>query len=114
MCDTLTQMFHPPKGLGVSRRGTRYIKRVFGVYQSTGADFTRTWDRDCNAARNIVQNFRHLVTHGRMPIAFDRSVEPAKPPSCSYRYFWREDKVKFSRWLEAADIAPDGGGIAQG
>jgi hypothetical protein len=108
-----TRMFHPVRGLGVSRSGTRYIKRVFGVYQSTGADFTRTLDRDCNAARNIVQNFRYLLTHGRMPAAFQRSVEPTKPPSCSYRYHWREGKEKFSRWLEAADIAPDGDGLAK-
>lgn len=100
--ETQTRMFHPPKELAVSRSGKRYIKWVYGIYQSTSPGYTCTWDRDCNAARNIVKNFRHLYEQGEMPVAFRRDADVAPERACLYRYRWMKDKKKFFRWIDAA------------
>lgn len=104
-------MFHPPKDLAVNETtGKQYIRRVWGLYHSVTVGYTATWDRDCNAARNIVKNFRYKYEHGEMPHAFRRDVKPEAPKSCRYTYRWRDDKRKFTRWLAAAEIATGNSG----
>ena len=95
---THTLMYHPPKEEAVSKSGKRYLRKVFGLYQRSAPGSTRLWNRDVNAARNIVLNFRHVYEHGVMPEPFRRGVVLDKPVSLEYK--WRKHNNKFLRWRE--------------
>lgn len=101
--NTHTLMYHPPKEEAVSTSGKRYLRKVFGLYQRSAPGSSRLWNRDVNAARNIVLNFRHVYTHGVMPEPFRRGVVLDKPVSLSYK--WRRDNNKFLRWREPLILA---------
>jgi len=100
-------MHHPPKqpskrekpaALQRVAEGKAYTRRVFGIYQcSSKPGYSCTWNRDVNAAINIVQNFRTLCEHGDVPEAFRRGVKLSPPPSLKYRYTWNAEKNNFKR-----------------
>ena len=101
---TKTLMFHPPhqpsnkeKAKAEEVDGKLFLKRTFGIYQSSGPGYSRTWNRDVNAAINIVQNFRYLYEHGEMPLEFRRGVVNAVPDSLKRRYKWLQDTNSFER-----------------
>jgi len=95
---THTLMFHPPKEEAVSTSGKRYLRKVFGLYQRASPGSSRLWNRDINAARNIVLNFRYVYTHGVMPEPFRRGVVLDKPVSLDFK--WRKNNNNFLRWRE--------------
>ena len=98
--NTKTLMYHPPKEQAISKNGYKYIRRVYGIYQSTSPGYTCTWNRDVNAAINILKNFRYKYEHGEMPLQFQRGVILEKPISARYKYRWLPITKKFERWLE--------------
>jgi hypothetical protein len=102
---TKTLMYHPPKEEAVSKNGKRYLRRIYGLYQSSASGYSHLWNRDCNAARNIVMNFRHLYETGAMPPAFRRETVLPVPVSLAYK--WRRSAVGrgFLRWREPLILA---------
>jgi len=99
------RMYHPPKELAVNKRtGAKYVRRVYGLYQRSAPGVSRLWNRDVNAARNIVLNFRHVMEHGVMPEHFRREVEVDHPISCSYRWRVLPDGT-FLRWRKPQILA---------
>ena len=101
-------MYHPPKETAVNpRTGATYVKKVYGLYQRSSPGVTRTWNRDVNAARNIVLNFSHRMKHGCLPMPFQRGTALVQPASCSYKWKKHTEKEnKFQRWREP-HIGPD-------
>lgn len=108
---TRTRMYHPVSffkgGVGqrFSKKGKPYVRRVNGIYQCSSPGHTCTWDRDCNAARNIVQNYRTLMTEGDFPVEFRRSTASLRPEGSSfYKYALRPDRGCFSVWIDSASF----------
>jgi hypothetical protein len=97
---TRTLMFHPPKEEAVNKNGKRYLRRIYGLYQSSASGYSHLWNRDCNAARNIVMNFRHLYEDGTMPEQFRRETVLDVPVSLSYKWRRSADGRSFTRWRE--------------
>ena len=97
---TKTLMFHPPKEEAVSKNGKRYLRRIYGLYQSSASGYSHLWNRDCNAARNIVINFRHLYENGEMPVQFRRETVLDVPMSLTYKWRMRPNGHGFIRWRE--------------
>ena len=95
---TRTSMYHPPKETAVNKNGKSYLRRVYGLYQSSMPGYSRTWNRDCNAAINIAAVYRHTYETGRPPPEFSRSHcgRPTPAWAC-YNYTWLVDKNKFKR-----------------
>jgi len=93
--NTRCLMHHPPKEQAISKNGIVYVRRVFGIYQSSKAGYSCTWNRDVNAAINIVNNFRYKYDHGEMPQEFQRGVKLSASTSLRYKYRWCEEKKKF-------------------
>ena len=102
--NTHQMMHHPPKEMGVSKYGKPYLRRVYGLYQSSASGYTYLWNRDENAARNILLNFKYKYAHGTMPAPFQRGTELTKPLSCTYKYSAKESGG-FSRWHEPLILA---------
>jgi len=105
--DTHDVMYHPPKEMAVSKYGKCYLRRVFGLYQSSSSGYSRMWNRDCNAARNILLNFRRKYETGAVPAPFQRGTkhdELSKPAACSYKYSAKAGGG-FSRWREPLILA---------
>ena len=96
-----TIMHHPPQKEAVSRSGRIYLKRVYGLYQSSASGYSRLWNRDCNAARNILLNYRHVLLHGEFPVEFRRETRDlAVPKACRYKYKPKPPPdLAFKRWL---------------
>jgi hypothetical protein len=107
------RMFHPPKELSINKKGQRYVRYLYGIYQSVSPGYSRPWNRDCNAAINIYKNFRHLSTFGNLPEMFRRTTTLGPSVADSYsRYRWNDKKKKFIRWptpLIAPNAEPTGG-----
>jgi hypothetical protein len=97
---TKTLMFHPPKEMAVSKHGKHYLRRIYGLYQSSASGYSHLWNRDCNAARNILINFRSLYETGVMPEQFRRETVLATPVSLTYRWRRSADGRSFTRWRE--------------
>ena len=101
---TKTLMHHPPKELAANKNGKLYIKRVYGIYQSSSSGYSCTWNRDVNAAINILKNFRHKYINGEMPREFQRGVKLDVPTALRYRYRCPSaSSKKFTRWLAATE-----------
>ena len=95
---TRTAMYHPPKEMAVNKNGKSYLRRVYGLYQSSMPGYSRTWNRDCNAAINIAAVFRHTYETGAPPPEFSRSYCGRPTPAWAYyNYTWLVDKNKFKR-----------------
>ena len=104
-------MYHPPKEMAVDKNGKRYLRRVYGLYQSSMPGYSRTWNRDCNAAINIVVNYRHTYDTGAPPVEFSRSFCGRPTPEWGqYNYVKFDGENRFKRWREPLKSA-DGGGI---
>ena len=85
----------PSRGSRKAKRSRN--KRVFGIYQSSKPGYTCTWNRDVNAAINIVNNFRTLHETGDVPLEFRRGIKLVSPPSSRYRDVWNSKKNNFTR-----------------
>ena len=95
---TRTAMYHPPKEMAVNKNGKSYLRRVYGLYQSSMPGYSRTWNRDCNAAINIAAVYRHTYETGAPPPEFSRSYCGRPTPAWAYyNYTWLVDKNKFKR-----------------
>ena len=82
-----TRMVHPPQmEMVCPRSGKTFTRVIFGVYQNCESGASRLWNRDVNAARNMVQNYRHLYEHGELPLNFRRGVDVADSAAAVYRY----------------------------
>jgi hypothetical protein len=92
--DHYRMVIHPPKNIGERKDGVRFVRRNNGISQvSLSKDefpnrgFSKTWNRDINAARNIRQNYRMKYETGSVPIEFTREITKLQEPrSYSYKY----------------------------
>ncbi len=69
-----------------------------GLYVCSGPNCHRTWDRDINAAINILLVHRYRIdNNGRVPPAFDRALI-IPPAARQYRYdeFTPDEKATLS------------------
>ena len=64
------------------------------------AGYSYLWNRDINAALNILQNYQYFGIHGCVPEPFQRGYELPSPARI-YRYTKKEDGRGFNRWLIA-------------
>jgi hypothetical protein len=84
-------LYSPPQQMMevVLRNGRvrRFLKRVHGLKQCVCAGYSHLWNRDKNAAINILQNFLSECTVGMVPERFRRGGAPlVKPKSLFYGY----------------------------
>ena len=104
-------MFSPPKEI-VEREqndGTvkRYLKRVYGLKQCASTGNSRLWNRDKNAAINILQNYRSVCNTGQLPERFRRGFHLVKPKCLYYGYRNRAGGgVGFTRFMLRGWVEP--------
>jgi len=103
--NTHAVMHHPPKEMAVSKFGKPYLRRVYGLYQSSASGYSHLWNRDCNAARNILLNFRYKYEHGTVPGPFLRGALLPMPKACYYKYAAKAGGGFKRLWRDAADPA---------
>jgi hypothetical protein len=92
--DLYRMVIHPPKDIKERKDGVRFVRRNNGISQiSLSKDefpdhgFSKTWNRDINAARNIRQNYRMKYETGSVPIEFTRDIKKLpEPHAYSYKY----------------------------
>jgi hypothetical protein len=51
------------------------VKRIYGLYTHSSACRTNTWNRDVNAAINMIQIVNSLIDFGEIPWEFRKDVE---------------------------------------
>ena len=94
-------MYHPPGGVKKDRTGVERIRRVFGHKQCSFPGFSVRWNRDINAAINILKAFIYLYEHGELPWEFRRSTDAASLvccPAADYKYAQVQDSFAYRRW----------------
>jgi hypothetical protein len=89
-------VIHPSKKIYTRRsEGAQFVQQNNGISQISlsksefgGSGFSRTWNRDINAARNIRQNYRALYENGHLPDIFTRGKVEQVPENraSSYKY----------------------------
>ena len=86
----------------------RYLKRIHGMKQCASSGLSYLWNRDKNAAVNILQNFVLMCTTGEIPERFRRGGAPlVKPRSLFYGYRNRPGgEVGFSRFMMRGWVEP--------
>ncbi len=69
-------MQNPPQKWAEKKNtpGQFYCQRVYGLYQCVGTGNSKTYNRDKNAARNILSNFLYARVNGDVPLAFQRTT----------------------------------------
>ena len=100
-------MYHPPKCMGINRYGRPFLKRIYGFYLASAPGSSTLWNRDENAAINILKNFLATRRDGAPPAAFRRETQLEPTHACGYRYVARAEDGGcgggFRRWHRAAD-----------
>ena len=89
------EMHHPPQRMveipnstnWETKKAKYYCRRVNGLYQSSSSGRSILWNRDNNAARNILINFYEKYNTGLVLLEFRRDYKAeSKPKSCGYKY----------------------------
>lgn len=83
------KMFSPPKEMVVKELGNdmgqrSYLKRIQGLKQSGSSGSSYLWNRDKNAAINILQNFLADCFYGGRDARFRRGGAQEPKPRCLY------------------------------
>ena len=104
---SVSTVIHPPKDIKERKDGVRFVRRNNGISQISlskeefpDRGFSKTWNRDINAARNIRQNYRMKYETGSVPIEFTREIKKLpEPRAYSYKYSIHQDGVTIIRQL---------------
>lgn len=95
----------PKQGEFVNKMGRAYVPRVHGILQAPVPGNSVTWNRDVNAAINIVNLFKYRYDTGDVPVPFRRSTpKPVGYKWQRYVYARVEGSKRFKRTL--ADVKP--------
>jgi transposase len=76
------------------------IRRVHGHMQCAFPGYSVRWNRDINAAINILLNFRYLYKHGELPWEFRRSTDTSslqRSPAADRKYSRVEGEKGYRR-----------------
>ena len=82
-------MYNPVGMMKKDKKGVLRMRRVHGHMQCSDKNYSVRYNRDINAAINILALFRYLYEHGELPFAFRRSTKPTEldcPASTRYKY----------------------------
>ena len=104
-------LYSPPKEIVEKelRNGGRshYLKRVQGLKQCASPGSSYLWNRDKNAAINILQNFVSMSLNGEVNERFRRGFDLEKPRSFYYGYVNRMNGgAGFKRYMMRGWVEP--------
>ena len=79
-----------------------HVRTVYGLYQASFLGYKKLWNRDHNAAINIVHIYRSLVEFKKEPFEFRREVKLFEnknyvPDSCAYKYQINKETTNSTR-----------------
>jgi hypothetical protein len=95
-------MYNPPGAVKKDRKGVLRLRRVHGHMQCSFPGHSVRWNRDINAAINILKNFHHLYVHGELPWEFRRSTDHTsllRSPAADFSYAHVPGQAGLRRWL---------------
>ena len=99
---SLKPMFNPPKKMGTSKKtGKKYLQILKGIYHyndDTGT--TRTWGRDMNAARNILNNVLYYLKFKVIQKQFRRAEDMPDAACLHYGYKRLPGRGAFKRYIK--------------
>ena len=95
-------MFNPPRKMGTSKQtGKKYLEPLKGLYHYNDKDgTTRTWGRDMNAARNILNNVLYYLKFGVIQKEFRREEEMPDARCLHYGYTRLPGRGAFKRYIK--------------
>lgn len=82
-------LYNPVGGTYKDKQGVMRPRRVHGHMQASFPGFNVRWNRDINAAINILKLFHALYKDGEVPWEFRRSTDKAElvsSPAARYKY----------------------------